>query len=116
MSVLGRIFLAVFSLGWIAVAGGLTALAWNDEQMLDLQVDTFTVQAWVDGDTVEKVLFSLVMAVLVAIGLGGFMLAFVRKSSTGKGMLRLQQTEGGVVELPATALEALVVHALGETV
>jgi hypothetical protein len=114
MTILGRIFLALFSLAWIAAAGALTALAWNEGQMLDLEIESFTVQAWIDGNTFSKVLFSTVMALVMLIGLVGFVLAFVRTNTTRKGSLRLRQAEGGVVEVPATALEALVVHALGE--
>jgi hypothetical protein len=114
MSFSARTLLAAFSLGWIAVAGGLTALAWNDGQMLDLEIGSFTSQAWIDGDTAAKALFTLVMAALMAIGLAGFLLAFMRKSATPSGVLRLKQAEGGIVEVPASALEALVVHALGE--
>ncbi len=61
-----------------------------------------------------KVVFTLIMAALMALGLAGFVLAFFRKSTTRSGVLRLKQSEGGIVEVPASALEALVVHALGE--
>lgn len=114
MRIAARILLAVFSLGWIAVAGGLTALAWNDQQMLDINAGSFTSQAWIDADAIAKSLFSLIMAALMALGLAGFVLAFIRKSTTRSGVLRLKQAEGGIVEVPASALEALVVQALGE--
>ena len=114
MTILGRFFLAGLGLAWIAAAGALTTLAWNDGQMLDLEIGTFAARAWIDGDTFAKVLFTTVMSLVMLLGLAGFILAFARKSTTRSGSLRLRQAEGGVVEVPSSALEALIVHALGE--
>ncbi len=109
MNVLRRVLLALYSILLAVAAGGFIALAWNQDQKLDLTVRHFNLQAFITSGTGEKWAFIAVMGVVIAIGLLSLAIAFMRGSrSTEDRSLRLHQADGGTVEITAASLEALL--------
>ncbi len=110
MNGLRRAFLVLYSLLLIAAAGGLIALAWNQDRKLDLNVSDFNLQAFiVSGDT-EKWMLTIVLAVIALLGFLTLLLAVTRGGQRGgaKGTLRMRQSDGGTVEVTSGAIENLL--------
>lgn len=109
MTVLSRVFLAVYSLLFIALCAGFVGLLWNDSEMLDIELGDLNFQAFfVPGaEDAQKWAFTALMAAFVLLGLATFVLAFTR-STAGGGRLRLRQADGGVLEVGSDAIEALL--------
>jgi len=109
MNVLRRGLLAFYSILLVAAAGGLIALAYNQDQKLDITVRHFNVQAFITSSTGEKWAFIVVMAVVIIFGLFCLMVAFMQaEEPPEKRSLRLHQADGGTVEVTAAALESLL--------
>lgn len=110
MNALRRLLLFVFSVLLLAAAGGLIALAWNQDQKLDLSAGDFNLQAFVIASDGAKWAFTLVMALFALAGFAGLALSLMRASAPGpgKGALMLKQADGGMVEVSATAIETLL--------
>ncbi len=109
MNVLRRVLLALYSILLAAAAGGFIALAWNQDQKLDLSVRHLNLQAFITSSTGEKWAFTAVMGVVIAVGLLSLVVAFMRGGTSSEDRsLRLHQTDGGTVEITASSLEALL--------
>ncbi len=105
MTTLERTLLAAYSLLLVAMAVGLTALAWDQGRQLDLDLGEFRLTSAITSGVGAKWAFSLVMAL---VGLfGGLTLALALRPvpGPGKGILRLRQQDGTVVEVSAATLE-----------
>lgn len=111
MSILGRIFLAFYSLLFIALCAVLTGLLWNDSQMIDIELGDLNFQSFfVPGaDNAQKWAFTGLMAAFCLFGLATLLLAFMRSSSSSGGRLRIRQSDGGTVEVEARAIEAIII-------
>lgn len=112
MSILGRIFLGIYSLAWIGACAGLIALNWTDDQQLDIEVADWNLQAFIAADRAEQWIFTAIMATVALLGLFTLFLAFKPYSAVRRGSLRLKQAGGGQVEVTAGALETLVADEL----
>ncbi|GAB4336766.1 MAG: hypothetical protein Kow0010_24740 [Dehalococcoidia bacterium] len=112
MSILGRIFLVLYSLAWIGAAAGLIAMNWNEDQMLDIDVADWNLQAFIDADDAEQWAFTAGMTAVALIGVFTLVLAFRPYSAVRRGSLRLKQSGGGQVEVTADALESLLAEEL----
>lgn len=108
MNVFNRIFLALYSLIWMAACGGLIVLAWNDEQKLDIVAGDFNLQAFIQSGDSERWLFTALMGLLALIGVITLVTAFTRSRQGSKGTVRLKAADGGMVEVDASAVEALL--------
>ncbi|HEX6030200.1 MAG TPA: alkaline shock response membrane anchor protein AmaP [Tepidiformaceae bacterium] len=114
---LRRVLLALYSLLFIAACGGLIALTWNENEMLDLNVGDFNLQAFVAASDTAQVVFTTILAVLIVFGLWTLFMAFLPTGQARGGMLRLKQAQGGTVEVSSQSLESLVrseIEALSE--
>ena len=89
MNGMRRFFLALYSLLLIAACGGLIVLAWNEEQMLDLQVRDFNVVAFIDAPTSHQAAFTAMLAPFILLGLITFVIALVTPAGGAGGKLRL---------------------------
>lgn len=109
MTILGRTFLAIYSLLFIAACAGLAGLLWNDSEMIDLSLGDLNFQAFfVPGaEDAQKWAFTALMAAFVLLGVVTLLLAFMRSSPSG-GRLRLRQADGGTVEVGAETIESLL--------
>ena len=108
MNALRRILLAFYSVLLLAATGGLIALAWNQDKKLDLEVNSFNLEAFIASSDDAK---WVITAILAAIGLFAFVtlvIAFMRASQGSKGTLRLKQADGGTVEVTAGNIETLL--------
>jgi hypothetical protein len=109
MNVLRRVLLAAYSIVLVAAAGGMVVLAWHQDQKLDLKVRHLNLQAFITSSSSEKWALILLMGLIVLFGLLSLVVAFIQGwSSDSDRSLRLHQTDGGTVEISASALEALL--------
>ncbi|MGK2964598.1 MAG: alkaline shock response membrane anchor protein AmaP [Tepidiformaceae bacterium] len=109
MSILSRLFLAIYSVLFIALCAGLALLLWNDSEMIDLALGDLNFQAFfVPGaENAQKWAFSALMFAFCLLGFVTLILAFSRESQSG-GRLKLRQADGGSVEIDAHTLEAML--------
>lgn len=108
MNGMRRFFLALYSLVLIAACGGLIVLAWNEEQMLDIQVRDFNAVAFIDAPTSHQIAFTAMLGPFILLGLITFLIALVTPSGGAGSRLRLRQADGGTVEVTAASLESLL--------
>ena len=109
MNGLRRALLVIYSLLLIAAAGGLIALAWNQDQKLDLNVGDFNLQGFVTSTNSAKWAVTVVLAAIAVVGLITLIVAVARSSSgSSKGTLRMKQADGGTVEVTTSAIENLL--------
>jgi hypothetical protein len=105
-----RVFLALYSLVFLAALGGIGALAWNQDQQLDLKIDKLKMQAFVDASNGAKWALTGALAGIALIGLYTLLAAIwpSRSGYSSKGTLRIKQADGGTVEVTAEAVESLL--------
>ena len=104
-----RAILVLYSLLLIAAAGGLTALAWNQDRKLDLNVGQFNLQAFISSSDSAKFILSGILVVVALIGVLTLVLAVLRDAAGGgKGTLRMRQADGGTLEVTTAAIENLL--------
>lgn len=110
MNVVRRVLLAIYSLLLLAAVGGLAGLAWNQDQQLDLTIDQFNLQGFVDASDGAKWIFTGVLAAVGLVALITLLMAVWPKRSgySSKGTLRIKQADGGTVEVTAGAIESLL--------
>lgn len=108
MNALRRAFLLVYSLLLIGAAGGLIALAWNQERKLDVKIGDFNLQAFVASTNTAKYGVTAILGAIALIAFVALVLAVLPTSSRGKGTLRMRQADGGTVEVTASAIESLL--------
>jgi hypothetical protein len=114
MSVTRRVFLAIYSLIWIGACIGLIVMVWNDDEMLDLGVGDLSFQALFElenGDTARWVL-TAILAALALLGVFTLGLALWRRQR-GRGVMRIEQEDGGVTEISTEAVESLLADEIG---
>lgn len=112
MNGLRRFFLALYSVVFIAACGGLLALAWNEDQKLDITVRHFNLQAFIDASDSNRAVFTAMLVPFVLLGVLTLTVAFWISRGGSRGTLRLKQSDGGTVEVTAQALETLLRDAL----
>lgn len=110
MNGLRRAFLVLYSLLVIGAAGGLIALAWNQDRKLDINIGSFNLQAFIVSDDTAKWVLTIVLGAVALIGFLTLLLAVARTGQRGsaKGTLRMRQSDGGTVEVTAGAIENLL--------
>lgn len=110
MNVVRRVLLAVYSLVLLAATGGLIALAWNQDQQLDLTIGDLNLQGFVDASNGAKWAFTGALGGIALVGLVTFLIAIWPRRSgySSKGTLRIKQSDGGTVEVTAAAVESLL--------
>jgi len=108
-----RGLLFLFGAFWIAAATSLIILAWNSDEMIDVDVKDFTLQAFVEVGDAERWGMTLVVGALALVGVAALLVAVLPgRTRVGRGLLRLRQSDGGVVEVSNEALEGLLVDEL----
>ena len=109
MNVLARFLLALFGAVWVAACAGLAVMAWNDDEKLDVSVEDFNLQAFIDADDAERWIFTVALALVALFGALALFLAFrPSRPDVARGAVRLRQADGGTVEVTADALERLL--------
>jgi hypothetical protein len=108
VNILGRIFLIIYSLLWIGACGGLVALAWNEDQKLDIEAGDFNLQAFIAAGDAEKWLLSVLLGALAILGLLTLILAVIPSSRRSRGSVQMKGPDGSLVEVQASAIEALL--------
>jgi len=108
MGAVARVFLAIYSLIWIAASAGLGVLAWNEGQMLDLGAGDLRMEAFFETDNAdaERWVLTAILAVLVLLGVFTLLLAFWRRGN--RGAMQIEQDDGTVVEITPEAVESLL--------
>ncbi len=113
MNLARRGLLFLFGAFWIAAATSLIILAWNSDEMIDVDVKDFTLQAFVEVGDAERWGMTLVVGALALVGVAALLVAVLPgRTRVGRGLLRLRQSDGGVVEVSNEALEGLLVDEL----
>jgi len=108
VNALRRILLIVYSLLLVAAAAGVGALAWNQDEQLDLDIGDLNVQALVNADDTEKWLLTGVLGLIGLFALLTFLIAIWPRRAKSRGALRIRQADGGTVEVTAEAIESLI--------
>lgn len=108
MNAFSRVCLALYSLVWIAACAGIAALAWNDDQKLDLTLGSVNAQAFIASDSTDRWIVTAILALLGMVGLVTLLAALRRAPAGTRGSLRLRDADGGVVEVSAAAIEAVL--------
>ncbi len=102
---LERTLLAAYSLLIVGLVVGLTALAWDQGRQLDLDLGEFRLTSAITSSVAAKWAFSMVMALVALFGALTLAIALRPSPGPGKGVLRLRQDDGTVVEVSAATLE-----------
>ncbi len=110
MNAVRRLLLALYSLVFLAAIGGVVALAWNQNEQLDLNIGDLNMQAFVDATDDAKYALTAVLAGLALVALITLLIAVWPKRSgySSKGTMRIRQADGGTVEVTAAAIESLL--------
>jgi len=110
MNGLRRTFLAVYSILLIAAAGGIIALAWNQDQQLDLEIGSLNLTSAIVSSDGAKWAATAVLGAVALLGLLTLVMAVSRGGgrSASKGTLRMRQADGGTVEVTGAAIENLL--------
>ncbi len=110
MNALRRIFLILYSIVLLAAVGGITALAWNQDEQLDLKIGDLNLQAFVEASNGAKWALTGVLAGIALIATISLLLAVLpsRKGGRAGEALRITQADGGTVEVTAAAIESLL--------
>ena len=108
MNALRRIFLVLYSVVLLAAVGGVTALAWNQDEQLDLKVSDLNIQAFVAASDGAKYALTGILAGIALIATISLLFAVWPTRKSGGGALRITQADGGTVEVTAAAIESLL--------
>lgn len=108
MNALRRTFLILYSLLMLAAAGGLIALAWNQDRKLDLNAGDFNIQGFISASDGAKWIATGALAAIAVIAFISLIVAVMRDTSVRRGSLRMRQADGGTVEVTGSAIENLL--------
>jgi len=108
MNALRRVLLVIYSVLLLAAVGGLGALAWNQDEQLDLDIGDLNIQALVTSGDTAKWVFTGVLAGVGLFALVTLLIAIWPRRAGRKGALRIRQADGGVVEVTPAAVEAIL--------
>lgn len=108
MNALRRILLVFYSLLLLAALGGVGALAWNQDEQLDLEVEDLNVQAFIEADNAEKWILTGILAAVALFAIITLLIAVWPRRRGSRGALRIRQADGGTVEVTSTAIESLL--------
>ena len=109
MNAVRRILLVFYSLLLLAAAGGLIALAWNQDRKLDLEAGDFNLEAFIEASNTAKWIVTGILAAVVLFGLLSLLIAVLRSSrAASAGTLCMRQADGGTVVVTAAAIESLL--------
>jgi len=105
-----RFLLVIYSVALIAAAAGIGALAWNDDEQLDLDIGELNMQAFIDASDDAKWALTAVLAGVALLGVITLLIAVWphREKASSKSTLRMKQADGGTVEVTAGAIESLL--------
>lgn len=108
MNAIRRILLALYSLVLLAALAGAGALAWNQDEKLDLDIDgKLNIQAFIDSTNTAKWALTGVLAGLALLALITLLIAIWPRREN-RGPLRIRQSEGGIVEVTPAAIESVL--------
>lgn len=108
MNVLRRILLAIYGVVLLAAVGGVAALTWNQDEQLDLNVSDLNIQALVSAGDGAKWVVTAILAGIALIAIITLLIAFLPSRRKSGGTLRIKQSDGGTVEVTASAIESLL--------
>jgi len=97
VNALRRIFLVVFSIVLLAAVGGIAALAWNQDEQLDLEVSDLNIQAFIDAGDGAKWALTGILAGIGLLAVIALILAIWPSRQGSRGALRIRQSDGGTV-------------------
>jgi hypothetical protein len=108
MTRVGRVFLGVYSVLLVGAAGGLVAMAWRQDEKLDVVIGGFNLQAFIAAGETPQMVATVVLGLVGLLGVGTLALAFLAGPDEQRGLIRLPQAGGGFMEVPgATVTEML---------
>lgn len=108
MNALRRILLILYSLLLLAALGGAGALAWNQDEQLDLEVRDLNIQALVDAEDAEKYVLTAILVAIAFLAILTLLIALWPARTRSRGALRIRQSDGGTVEVTSEAIESLL--------
>lgn len=108
MTTLHRWLLAFYSSLLIAVCGAFALLAWDQERQLDVDLRGFRFVSSITSGESEKGAFILLLWVVAMFGVITMLVAIFPAAKARRGVFRLRQTNGTIVEVSAESLESLL--------
>lgn len=113
MSVLARIFLALWGLLLVAACGGLIALSFNESEKLDVNIGNYNFQAAVTTSDGARIAVTIILVAIALIGAISVLIAFIPwRAGRSSGAIRLERAGGGTVEITSDAIEQLLADEL----
>ena len=113
MSNLHRWLLAFYSALVIGGCAGVALLAWEQNRQLDIDLNGFRLVSSITSGNAEKWAFLFLVAVIAAFALLTLLIAVFPPGQAKRGVFRLRQPGGGVVEVTSTSLETVLRDELG---
>lgn len=108
MTTLQRWLLAFYSSMLIAVCAALALLAWDQERQLDVDLRGFRFVSSITSGESEKGAFILLLWVVAMFAVITMLVAVFPAGKPRRGIFRLRQANGTVVEVSAESLESLL--------
>ncbi len=102
-----RALLAGYSLLLVIFCALLAVLAWNQSRQLDLDSSGFRLTAGITAGDAEKVLFTLLLAMVSLFAVATFAIA-VTPEEKRRTTLRLRHADGSQIDLAAPAIAAII--------
>lgn len=108
MTTLQRWLLVFYSSVLIAVCAALALLAWDQDRQLDVDLRGFRFVSSITSGDSEKAAFILLLWVIAMFGVITMLVAVFPAGKPKRGVFRLRQANGTVVEVSAESLESLL--------
>ena len=108
MNALRRILIVAYSLILLAALGGIGALAWNQDEKLNINSGDLNIQALITADDTEKYILTAILAGAGLIAILTLLVGAWPQGTASRGALRIRQADGGTVEVTPSAIETLL--------
>jgi len=108
VNALRRIFLVLYSVVLLAAVGGVAALAWNQDEQLDLTIGKLNMQAFIEANNEAKWILTAILAAIGLLAIWSLFVAFWPSREGSRGAMRIKQSDGGTVEVTSEAIESLL--------
>jgi hypothetical protein len=108
VNALRRILLAIYSLILLVAAAGLGVLAWNQDEQLDLEIGDLNLQAFIESGDTAKWILTGALAAIGLLAIITLLIALWPRRQGRRNALRIRQSDGGTIEVTASAIEALL--------
>ena len=108
MNALRRTLLAASGALLAVAAFGLAVLAARQDRKLDINIGSFTLEAFIDSGDAAQVVFTLLMALVIVLAFLVIIVAFWPDEPREVSVIRVRQRDGTVIEVDGMAIESAI--------